>query len=132
MAISQVEQIPVGELRLNPANVRKHSRKRVDQRAEIIKQVGFLRAATPGTPADVRAVIRRWQRHTGDHAVHAISGRRFDEIEEPKSGKAVASRKAGRNHRTVRKSKGREVAANLKSARKVTVAELPPWIRRTK
>jgi len=80
----------------------------------------------------VDVTIRRWQRHTGDDAVHAISGRRFDEMEEPKPGKAVASRKASRNHRTVRKSKGREVAANLKSARKVTVAELPPWIRRTK
>ena len=29
MAISQVEQIPVGELRLNPAKVRKHSRKQI-------------------------------------------------------------------------------------------------------
>jgi hypothetical protein len=83
-------------------------------------------------PLYVDVAIRRWQRHTGDHAVHAISGRRFDEIAEPKSGKAVASSKASRNHSTVRKSKGREVAANLKSARKVRVAEIPPKIRRTK
>jgi hypothetical protein len=83
-------------------------------------------------PLYVDVTIRRWQRHTGDDAVHAISGRRFDEMEEPKPGNAVASRKASRNHRTVRKSKGREVAANLKSARTVTVAEVPPKIRRTK
>jgi DNA modification methylase len=42
MAISQVEQVPVGELRLNPANVRKHSKKQISQLAEIIRQVGFL------------------------------------------------------------------------------------------
>jgi DNA modification methylase len=24
--------------------------------------------------------IRRWQRHTGDHAIHAVSGKRFDEL----------------------------------------------------
>jgi hypothetical protein len=63
MAISQVEQIPVGELRLNPANLRKHSRQQVAQLAQIIKQVGFLSAVTPGTPADVRAVGRDRQSH---------------------------------------------------------------------
>lgn len=42
MAISQVEQVPVGELRLNPTNVRKHSKKQISQLAEIIRQVGFL------------------------------------------------------------------------------------------
>jgi hypothetical protein len=59
MAISQVDQIPVGELRLNPANVRKHSRKQIAQLAEVIKQVGFLGAVTPGTPANVRALMGR-------------------------------------------------------------------------
>jgi DNA modification methylase len=42
MAVSQVEQVPVEELHLNPANVRKHSRKQIAQLGEIIKQVGFL------------------------------------------------------------------------------------------
>jgi hypothetical protein len=28
----------------------------------------------------VDTAIRRWQKHCGDHAVHAISGKRFDEI----------------------------------------------------
>jgi DNA modification methylase len=31
-------------------------------------------------PLYVDTAIRRWQRHTGDHAVHAASGKRFDEI----------------------------------------------------
>jgi hypothetical protein len=63
MAISQVEQIPVGELRLNPANLRKHSRKQIVKLAEVIKQFGFLSAVTPGTSADVPAVGRDRQSH---------------------------------------------------------------------
>jgi len=59
MAISQVEQIPVREVRLNPANIRKHSRKQIAQLAEIIKQVGFLGAMIPRTPPDVRALMGR-------------------------------------------------------------------------
>ncbi len=31
-------------------------------------------------PLYVDVAIRRWQRHTGDHAVHAITGRRFDDV----------------------------------------------------
>jgi DNA modification methylase len=31
-------------------------------------------------PLYVDTAIRRWQAYTGDHAVHAISGKRFDEI----------------------------------------------------
>lgn len=31
-------------------------------------------------PLQVDAAIRRWQRHTGDHAIHESSGSRFDEI----------------------------------------------------
>jgi DNA modification methylase len=31
-------------------------------------------------PLYVDTAIRRWQRHTGDHAVHAESGKRFDEM----------------------------------------------------
>jgi hypothetical protein len=56
MAITQVEQIRVGELRLNPANVRKPFRKQI---AHIIKQVGFLGAVTPRMLADVRALMGR-------------------------------------------------------------------------
>ena len=31
-------------------------------------------------PVYVDTAIRRWQRHAGDHAVHAVSGQRFDEV----------------------------------------------------
>ena len=31
-------------------------------------------------PLYVDTAIRRWQKHTGDHAVHASTGKRFDEI----------------------------------------------------
>jgi DNA modification methylase len=31
-------------------------------------------------PVYVDTAIKRWQRHTGDHAVHAVSGKRFDDI----------------------------------------------------
>jgi|HubBroStandDraft_4_1064222.scaffolds.fasta_scaffold05044_5 DNA modification methylase len=31
-------------------------------------------------PAYVDTAIRRWQRYTGDHAIHAVSGKRFDDI----------------------------------------------------
>jgi DNA modification methylase len=31
-------------------------------------------------PRYVDTAIRRWQRHTGDHAIHAVSGKQFDEI----------------------------------------------------
>jgi DNA modification methylase len=31
-------------------------------------------------PLYVDTAIKRWQRHTGDHAIHAISGKRFDDI----------------------------------------------------
>ena len=31
-------------------------------------------------PLYVDTAIKRWQRHTGDHAIHAGSGKRFDEI----------------------------------------------------
>jgi DNA modification methylase len=31
-------------------------------------------------PLYVDTAIRRWQRHTGDHAVHAVTGRRFDDV----------------------------------------------------
>jgi hypothetical protein len=83
-------------------------------------------------PLYVDVAIRRWQRHTGDHAVHAVSGRRFRDLEQPKSGKAVASRKANRTHRTVRKSEPQAVGANLKSTGKVATAEVPSKIRRAK
>jgi len=31
-------------------------------------------------PLYVDVAIRRWQRHTGDHAVHAVTGKRFDDL----------------------------------------------------
>jgi DNA modification methylase len=31
-------------------------------------------------PLYIDVAIKRWQRHTGGHAIHAISGRRFDEV----------------------------------------------------
>jgi hypothetical protein len=31
-------------------------------------------------PIYVDTIIQRWQRYTGDHAVHAVSGNRFDEV----------------------------------------------------
>ena len=36
-------------------------------------------------PLYVDAAIRRWQRYTGDHIVHAASGKRFDEIAAQRS-----------------------------------------------
>jgi DNA modification methylase len=36
-----------------------------------------------GIEIDARYIdlaIRRWQRHTGDHAVHAVTGKRFDDV----------------------------------------------------
>ena len=32
-------------------------------------------------PVYIDTTIRRWQRHTGDHAIHIISGKRFDELD---------------------------------------------------
>ena len=37
-------------------------------------------------PLYVDTAIRRWQRHTGDHAIHTISGKRFDELVSDTSG----------------------------------------------
>ena len=34
-------------------------------------------------PLYVDVAIRRWQKHTGDHAIHAASGKLFDEIAAP-------------------------------------------------
>jgi len=31
-------------------------------------------------PLYVDVAIRRWQKHTGDHALHAATGKRFNEI----------------------------------------------------
>jgi DNA modification methylase len=31
-------------------------------------------------PLYVDTAIKRWQRHTGEHAIHAVSGKRFDDI----------------------------------------------------
>ena len=31
-------------------------------------------------PIYVDTAIKRWQRHTGDHAIHAVTGKRFDDL----------------------------------------------------
>jgi DNA modification methylase len=31
-------------------------------------------------PLYVDTIVRRWQAYTGDHAIHAVTGKRFDEI----------------------------------------------------
>jgi DNA modification methylase len=36
-------------------------------------------------PIYVDTAIKRWQRYTGDHAIHAISGKRFDELADRNS-----------------------------------------------
>ena len=38
-------------------------------------------------PVYVDTAIRRWQRHTGDHAIHAVTGKQFDEVvdEDPQA-----------------------------------------------
>lgn len=36
-------------------------------------------------PIYVDTAIQRWQRYTGDHAVHAVSGKRFDEVARERS-----------------------------------------------
>jgi DNA modification methylase len=36
-------------------------------------------------PLYVDVAIRRWQRHTGDHAIEVASGRRFDDISAEKN-----------------------------------------------
>lgn len=45
-------------------------------------------------PVYLDVAIRRWQNHTGDHAVHAVSGRRFHQLEDRKSGNVAPSEKA--------------------------------------
>jgi DNA modification methylase len=37
-------------------------------------------------PLYVDTAIKRWQRHCGDHAIHVVSGKRFDEIASQQSG----------------------------------------------
>jgi DNA modification methylase len=36
-------------------------------------------------PIYVDTAVKRWQRHTGDYAVHAVSGKRFDDIANERS-----------------------------------------------
>jgi DNA modification methylase len=44
------------------------------------ERVGRICRAIELDPLYVDSAIRRWQRHSGDHAIHAESGRRFDDI----------------------------------------------------
>ncbi len=43
------------------------------------ERVGRICCGIEIDPAYVDVAIRRWQNHTGDHAVHAVTGERFDE-----------------------------------------------------
>lgn len=44
------------------------------------ERVGRICAGIEIEPLYVDVAIRRWQKHTGDHAVHAVTGKLFDEI----------------------------------------------------
>ena len=44
------------------------------------ERVGRVCAGIEIDPLYVDVAVRRWQKHTGDHAVHAVTGRLFDEI----------------------------------------------------
>jgi DNA modification methylase len=44
------------------------------------ERVGRICHAMELDPLYVDVAIRRWQAHTGDYAIHAVSGRRFDDI----------------------------------------------------
>ena len=44
------------------------------------ERVGRICAGIEIDPLYVDVAVRRWQKHTGDHAIHAVSGKLFDEI----------------------------------------------------
>jgi DNA modification methylase len=44
------------------------------------ERIGRICCGIEIDPLYVDTAIRRWQRHTGDHAIHAVSGNRFDEV----------------------------------------------------
>lgn len=44
------------------------------------ERVGRICAGIEIDPLYVDVAIRRWQKHTGDHAIHAVSGKLFDEL----------------------------------------------------
>lgn len=44
------------------------------------EQTGRICCGIEIDPLYVDTAIRRWQRHTGDHAIHAVSGKRFDDV----------------------------------------------------
>lgn len=44
------------------------------------EQIGRICGGVELDPIYVDTAIKRWQRHTGDHAVHAVSGKRFDDV----------------------------------------------------
>lgn len=50
------------------------------------ERVGRLCYGIEIDPLYVDIAIRRWQKHTGDHAVHAVTSRLFDEIAEAFGG----------------------------------------------
>jgi DNA modification methylase len=46
----------------------------------VAERTGRICCGIELDPLYVDTAIRRWQRHTGDHAIHAVSGKRFDEV----------------------------------------------------
>ncbi len=50
------------------------------------ERVGRICCGIEIDPIYVDVAIRRWQKYTGESAVHAVTGRRFDEIAQQKEG----------------------------------------------
>ena len=50
------------------------------------ERVGRLCYGMEIDPRYVGVAIRRWQKHTGDSAVHESSGQRFDDLTAPAEG----------------------------------------------
>jgi hypothetical protein len=48
-------------------------------RVAAAERVGRLCHGIEIDPIYVDVAIRRWQRHTGDRAIHAVTGKRFDD-----------------------------------------------------
>ena len=44
------------------------------------ERIGRICRGIEFDPLYVDVAVRRWQRHTGDHAIHAVTGKRFDDL----------------------------------------------------
>ena len=56
------------------------------------EQVGRIVLGLEIDPKYVDTAIRRWQAHTGGHAVHAVTGGSFTEIAELRAGAGATGR----------------------------------------